>query len=225
MKIKTTVLLLFLVQEAIARTWRDIQTHDSSPRDVTRSQQFEDDPLKFSAMPTISPKGSTTGHPTRTPTPPTRKPTTAEPTKSPTESPTTTGQYPENPPPRNPPRGYFNYDVRDTNPYGPGYPALVYGDNGFEVTYQNNGWDWTLTPDDYYWDEFGSNGFGPWSGALASRDMENNQCGNVGMQSPIDIRLSGVACIEHHQIRTRVSDWLRHLTSMVTSSMSLTNNV
>jgi carbonic anhydrase len=35
--------------------------------------------------------------------------------------------------------------------------------------------------------------------------MDQNMCGTGDEQSPIDIRLSGVACVEHHQIRTRVS--------------------
>ena len=39
------------------------------------------------------------------------------------------------------------------------------------------------------------------------RGNDNNQCGNVGNQSPIDIRLSGVACVEHHQIRSRAGDF------------------
>mmetsp|Transcript_50738 Transcript_50738/g.57467 ORF Transcript_50738/g.57467 Transcript_50738/m.57467 type:complete len:755 (+) Transcript_50738:294-2558(+) len=64
----------------------------------------------------------------------------------------------------------------------------------------------------YYWDEFGPDGygFGPWKDVLTKRTMrgvDSNQCGNVGNQSPIDIRLSGVACIEHHQIRTRAGDF------------------
>ena len=64
----------------------------------------------------------------------------------------------------------------------------------------------------YYWDEFGPNnyGFGPWEDTLTKRNMrgnDNNQCGNVGNQSPIDIRLSGVECVEHHQIRSRAGDF------------------
>jgi carbonic anhydrase len=64
----------------------------------------------------------------------------------------------------------------------------------------------------YYWDEFGPNnyGFGPWEDTLTKRNMrgnDNNQCGYVGNQSPIDIRLSGVACVEHHQIRSRAGDF------------------
>ncbi|VEU38091.1 unnamed protein product [Pseudo-nitzschia multistriata] len=62
----------------------------------------------------------------------------------------------------------------------------------------------------YYWDEFGPEGygFGPWKGTLTGRKLRTkNQCGNVGRQSPIDIRLTGVACLEHHQIRTRKGDF------------------
>ncbi|OEU08765.1 putative carbonic anhydrase [Fragilariopsis cylindrus CCMP1102] len=72
--------------------------------------------------------------------------------------------------------------------------------------YQNSPYNY------YYWDEFGPNnyGFGPWEDTLTKRNMrgnDNNQCGNVGNQSPIDIRLSGVACVEHHQIRSRAGDF------------------
>jgi hypothetical protein len=80
--------------------------------------------------------------------------------------------------------------------------------NGFAVRYTNNRWPAVeaAQPGDFYWDEFGPQGFGPWRNTLTDRHMRSqNQCGNVGRQSPIDIRLSGVACVEHHQIRTRVS--------------------
>jgi len=63
----------------------------------------------------------------------------------------------------------------------------------------------------FYWDEFGPDGigFGPWKGALASRNLRStpNHCGNVGRQSPIDVRPTGVACLEHHQIRSRRGDF------------------
>lgn len=77
------------------------------------------------------------------------------------------------------------------------------------VFYNNNGWASSSTmdvPDDnyYYWDEFGPQGFGAWKDTLTEREMRRNQCGNVGRQSPIDIRLTGVACVERHQIRTLV---------------------
>lgn len=76
----------------------------------------------------------------------------------------------------------------------------------------------------YYWDEFGPEGygFGPWKDTLTKRNMRgvnSNQCGNVGNQSPIDIRLSGVACIEHHQIRTRVSKKLWSVEINATNSV------
>jgi hypothetical protein len=216
------LLVLVLAEYAAARTWRDIDpVHELYPRDLIRSVQFEHDPFEFSPMPSMAPAVPTTKVPT--PAPPTRtrdpttKPTvstpapvvrtsppTLNPTKSPTQSPAFE-EYPPNDPPLDPPRGYFNYDVRDTSPYGPGYPALVSGENGFKIEYQNNGWADVQAPFDSYWDEFGSNGFGPWGGVLSSRNMDQNICGTGDEQSPIDIRLSGVACVEHHQIRTRVS--------------------
>jgi hypothetical protein len=123
--------------------------------------------------------------------------------------------YPENsdPPPPRPPAGYFNYDSSQDETfaiYGPGFPVMEYTkNNGLGVVYANNGWaagSYEFPPPPlYYWDEFGPQGFGPWQETLTERQMRQNQCGNVGRQSPIDIRLTGVACVEHHQIRTKVS--------------------
>jgi hypothetical protein len=215
----TLVCVLFLAQEASARTWRDIQTyHDPSPRDAIRYQQFEIDPFKFSPAPSstmsqttteVQPQGPTGTSSTRRPTrPPVETPLlpnpspTRTPTKNPTQSPSL-DPFPPIDPPQNPPSQYFNYDLRDSSDHGPGYPALIHTTEGFKIEYQNNAWTTVQTSD--YWDEFGRNGFGTWDGVLTNRNMEVNQCGNVGMQSPIDIRMSGVACVEHHQIRTRVS--------------------
>lgn len=194
---KIGLLYLLLVQGATSRSWKDIQVyHESSPRDAFRLEQFEKDTFSFPLEPSLSPIVPTL---TRVPT----RPTT--PTRSPTDSPTTDPYLPNEEPPF-PPSSYFNYDVRETSQFGPGYQAIVYTpQDGFTIEYQNNGWAHATTPDDYYWAEFGLNGFGTWGGTLATRDMESNQCGKIGMQSPIDIRLSGVACIERHQIRTLVS--------------------
>ena len=205
---QTSFVLFLLFKGTYARSWRDIETfHDPIPRNQISSLDFEKDPMAFTDVPTAAPTRPSTKPPTKEPSHRTFNPKTDSPTKSPTKAPTEE-RYPENPPPLNPPRGYFNYDPREENPYGPGYPALAYGDGGFAVTYQNNGWAWTQTPDEFYWDEFGPNGHGSWNGVLTSRYMEENQCGNTGMQSPIDIRLSGVACVEHHQIRVRVSEYI-----------------
>jgi len=119
-------------------------------------------------------------------------------------------RFPSNPVPLHPPRGYFNYDLSTNALNGPGYPAIFRDEeNGgkFRVHYQNNAWKFVLPTSDSYWREFSSAGYGPWKTSLAKRQLHINQCGNVGMQSPIDVRLSGVACVEHHQIRTLRGDF------------------
>lgn len=116
-------------------------------------------------------------------------------------------RFPQSPIPIDPPRGYFNYDVQDSALYGPGYPAMIRDDEGFKIVYQDNAWKFVQNPQNFYWREFTNYGFGTWKGALSSVDFTNNQCGNVGSQSPIDIRLSGVACVEHHQIRNLPGDF------------------
>jgi hypothetical protein len=145
--------------------------------------------------------------------------------------------YPENAvaPMRNPPWGYFNYDTSEESWYGPGYPVILNSGGDLVVEYANNAWvDYVppppipppeaiaiangVTSDDshnnyFYWDEFGPEGlgFGPWKDTLRilrnDAHNSNNQCGGVGRQSPIDIRPTGVACLEHHQIRSRKGDF------------------
>lgn len=219
------LLLCIGVLPSSARKWQDLQTvHAPIPRDIVRSLHFESDPFSPTLPPTLSPTGQGSNTPTP-PTPtvsppsldPTRRPTigtasptrvddptTANPTRSPTHGPTVEA-FPDNDTPMNPPRGYFNYDTSESALYGPGTPMLVFENDDFVIRYQNNGWEYVLPSDDYYWDEFGANGHGPWNGILEGRNMDENMCGSGARQSPIDIRLSGVACVEHHQIRTRVS--------------------
>lgn len=117
--------------------------------------------------------------------------------------------YQTNPVPLNPPRGYFNYDVSRNARYGPGYPSYYQYGNEFRIRYENNAWGNVQKIDnfDYYWDEFGGDGigWGAWKGVLANHNMVQSVCSSGNNQSPIDIRLSGVACVETHQIRHRVS--------------------
>ena len=141
--------------------------------------------------------------------------------------------YPKNSvmPVRNPPKGYFNYDMSKESWFGPGYPIFMSDNDRLVVEYANNGWmDFQPPPpippaeamaiangktsnsgysDYFYWDEFSPEGlgFGPWMDTLDNMRDEPNQCGNVGRQSPIDIRPNGFACLEHHQIRTRRGDF------------------
>jgi hypothetical protein len=109
--------------------------------------------------------------------------------------------------PSNPPSGYFNYDVSRNSRYGPGYPSYYQYGNEFRIKYENNAWGSVQKTDDfnYYWDEFSDSGWGAWKGVLANHNMDQSVCSNGISQSPIDIRLSGVACVETHQIRHRVS--------------------
>jgi hypothetical protein len=225
--------LVFLIdlRGSDARAWKDIETyHLQNPQDVDNIQRLELAPLDFSALPSSMPSEAPTDLPTQapsqsptespsttptfTPSPttgtprPTQYPTSApieNPTRNPTSTPTV-DPYPPNPNPPLPAGSYFNYDTRKDADYGPGNPSLVYKDTtGFLVEYQNNAWGNTVVPSNFYWSEFDNNGFGAWKGVLENRNPRANQCANVGKQSPIDVRPSGVACVEHHQIRTRVS--------------------
>ena len=225
-----TLLLVFLIglRGSDARAWKEIQTyHLQNPQDVDNIQQLEFKPLDFSAIPSSMPSEAPTNFPTQTPsqspnespsttptfTPPptpetpspTQYPMTESPTRNPTSAPTV-DPYPPFPNPSLPARSYFNYDTRIDADYGPGNPSIVYKDTtGFLVEYQNNAWESTIVPNNFYWSEFDNDGFGAWKGVLENRNPRANQCANVGKQSPIDVRPSGVACVEHHQIRTRVS--------------------
>jgi hypothetical protein len=75
-------------------------------------------------------------------------------------------------------------------------------------------------PPHNYWDEFGDNGFGAWDGLLSRFDVERNRCNNVGVQSPIDVRVNDAGkCYETHQIRTQVSTVLLRSASLVAANM------
>ena len=153
---------------------------------------------------------SPTKRPTKRPTlPPTAMPTsqpTSQPTVKATSPPTEAPDpYPENPPPSNPPSTYFNYNTSDASPYGPGELALLQKDGTFRVGVKNNNWGSVSNPSDFYWEEFTDNGWGPWKGVLANRDVQKNICETGQMQSPIDLKSNGATCGEHHQIRTLVS--------------------
>ncbi len=150
-----------------------------------------------------------------------------------TESPTEEDEryaYPENSvmPLQNLPWGYFNYDMSKESWHGPGYPIF---NNELSIEYVNNAWIDYQPPlpippsqamaiangktsndghnDYFYWDEFGPDGlgFGPWKNTLNNVREMPNQCGEIGKQSPIDIRPNGFACLEHHEIRTRRGDF------------------
>jgi hypothetical protein len=209
MRICSTAAFLILLRGVNGRTWRDIVSyHELSPRDGIVLAPLAFEPLEFSESPTVTQTYPPTGSPAASPL---MLPSTAttgtngvnldgQATIAPTLDP-----YRVNEVPRSPPDSYFNYDMRSGSPYGPGQAEFVHTDEGFIIQYQNNGWARASLPDDSYWAEFDSPGYGPWAGILEGRNPEVNQCGNYGSQSPIDVRMSGVACVETHQIRTRVS--------------------
>lgn len=186
----------------------------------TSPPSLEDNASTFPAT------GVRTQAPTKSPTlPPTQPrttfPTTIQPTKAPTTSPTSqptsrptprpTSQpsqppdlYPPNPEPADPMPWYFNYNISDKAKYGPGVMGLVQTGETFSVAIRNNMWDDLTNPPDFYWNEFTDSGWGPWKGALESRDVHRNRCSSGRVQSPIDLR-ENTKCIEHHQIRSLVS--------------------
>ena len=151
-----------------------------------------------SNLPSSEPSFTPTLHPSITPT---KRPTLGS--FAPTED-----QYPEIELPQNISTSYFNYEVLRNSVYGPGYPDLIrHNSTTMKIQYQNNGWANATNPKgaDFYWSEFDDGGDGIWNGTLANNLRKGNQCNNVGKQSPIDVRDNGAKCIEHHQIRNRVS--------------------
>lgn len=193
--------------------------HSGSLQDTVSAETFEIDPFVLYPSNPMDNAGNPVASPTRNPSRPDREPFNEDNYDDPENQSGNpvdedildlpdSQRFPTNPAPAIPPRDYFNYDIQQTSLYGPGYPAFMRDENGFSVRYENNGWKFVQSPThNNYWKEFSSSGYGAWNGALASRNMNLNTCGNVGLQSPIDIRLSGVACVEHHQIRNRPGDF------------------
>mmetsp|Transcript_18576 Transcript_18576/g.27553 ORF Transcript_18576/g.27553 Transcript_18576/m.27553 type:complete len:486 (+) Transcript_18576:170-1627(+) len=134
---------------------------------------------------------------------------TQEPSITPTVSPTSSPseeRFPENDP--LPSDYYFNYNTKSNAKWGPGYPELIpHNATTMKIHYRNNAWATRTPPENWYWDEFDSNGFGPWVDILTNKNPRKNRCGRIGRQSPIDVRDSGAKCEEHHQIRTRRGDF------------------
>lgn len=90
-------------------------------------------------------------------------------------------------------RGYFNYDQSPDSVYGP------------------SKWGSVGVPDLYYWDEFGSNGYGPWKGVFSDQNYHENLCERgLKHQSPIDVRETFGECKETHEIREEKGDWSLH---------------
>lgn len=220
------VLGICLVPDISARVWTDITMfHGLEPVDASLFDDAridEVDPFFFTARPSMPPAllpgmlpstPESSNQPTLSPTvslrasgpPPTMKPSfspSTSPSMTPTSSPTL-DEFAPNPVPTNPPNTYFNYDPSSV--YGPGNPQVVYHNASMnKVQYFSNGWE--SAKSDAYWNEFGDNGFGPWKGILSRHGLSQNRCGNIGMQSPIDVVSTGASCFEHHQIRSRSGD-------------------
>ena len=200
--VKTPLFLLFLCNGVTARSWKEIETiHELSPSNkVDQRERIESDPYYHELSPTESSTPNSS---------PTHSTTNCEHCGDYTaSSPTSDDEYPTNHAPSNPPRGYFNYDIGHQAKYGPGYPNYIQdGDNNFKIRYKNNQWGNVQKPNNYYWDEFGWNGWGTWKGILSNHNMDQSVCASGNRQSPIDIRKSGVACVETHQIRVRPGDF------------------
>ena len=163
-------------------------------------------------QPTDRPQAPPTRFPTQFPTSlaPTSPHPSSRPSSQPSEEP---DPYPFNEPPLFPNPWYFNYDTRPNARYGPGYNTLKFTNAGFSTQYENNQWansdrvDVASDPD-FYWTEFDSEqqgGSGPWMNTLANHLPTRNQCGRVGLQSPINVEHNGLGeCEETHEIRSRV---------------------
>lgn len=146
-----------------------------------------------SADPTVTPSVEPTGYPSATPS----------------DAPSAE-RFPPNPPPVDADGSYFNYDDGPGALWGPGVPELVmHNATTWRIEYQNNAWSTRVPPENWYWNEFDENGYGPWGGILANKNPRRNRCSRPdGRQSPIDVRDNGASCEEHHQVRTRVSETL-----------------
>ena len=177
-------------------------THDDPPNRTP----FEPNDGGGDLLPPPSPPPTITST-SPPPTPPPPSPVTAAPSSNRMGF-SENERFPQNPVPLNPPRGYFNYDLSANSLNGPGYLTMIRDpQKGLQGYYQNNAWKFVEHPPNSYWREFSSSGYGTWKGALARRHLHENSCGNTGRQSPIDVRLSGVACVEHHQIRPLKGDF------------------
>ena len=195
-QMKLTVILLFLLcEKATARSWKDIVTyHKVSASNTYEMERIERDPYHYHGN---APASS-----------PTNPSVICDNCGNYATSAPALDSYPENEEPLDPPKGYFNYNVHYLAKYGPGYPAYKMVGNTWSLQYKNNYWAQVQRPDtNYYWDEFGNNGFGAWKGILGAHNMDQSVCGSGTNQSPIDIRKSGVACVETHQIRVRPGDF------------------
>jgi hypothetical protein len=205
--IETSFVLLLLSGKATSRSWKGIPLIHSmdTPAEYLATGRTEVDPYHYVPPPTPSNSNNT----------PAGTSTESRPCPGCADISFLTSEelYPTNEVPLNPPRDYFNYDISTDAEHGPGNPTYYQYGNEYRIRYMNNEWANVQKSGnfDYYWDEFSSNGFGAYKSVLANHNMDQSVCASGNIQSPIDIRLSGVACVETHQVRHRVSfpiDWL-----------------
>lgn len=205
----TVVVFILALSKSSARTWLEDELLRKrnliDPAGIAFLEAKERELLNESAR---SPALTTSPAPTVD-----HSPTTDAPSPSPSRSPTVTPSFVQiHPPPLQPPtlpkerhspvpsmnpsspshemqdaKGYFNYD--DSSGYGPG------------------DWGNIELPDNFYWNEFDANGFGPWKGLLTDRKPGENKCVTGKRQSPIDVRENAALCDEMHEIRDRPGDY------------------
>jgi len=226
--------LLFTAHGALARSYRDIElVHSLNVPDLSGAAYLELREMAYKArsegnlsqaekIPTVRPGERQTSTiapspmPSHKPTPnPTLLPTTSptltptdQPTAFPTSAPTPGDPYPPNEPPLDPEPWYFNYDTSPSSEFGPGSVGLSYQPNGFfKAGFQNDYWGQVASPPDDYWIEFTDKGFGPWKSVLEIHDPKENKCTTGMLQSPIDLRINGATCREHHEVRSLPGDF------------------
>ncbi|KAL7573073.1 hypothetical protein ACA910_018759 [Epithemia clementina (nom. ined.)] len=222
--LKTEVDPLMQQQQQGQQEEQQTQAPESAPVVSTTSPTVSSANMQTAAPttwpPTMQPRNMPSPSPTadRSQAPSSLAPTSPQPSNDPSQMPTEEpDRYPFNEPPIFPEPWYFNYDTRPGARYGPGYATLVKSDSVFSTEFENNKWadetngvDIAADPD-FYWKEFSTDadgGSGPWKGVLANRRPSRNQCGNVGLQSPINVRHNGLGeCEETHEIRSKPGDF------------------
>jgi Eukaryotic-type carbonic anhydrase len=195
-----------------ARSWRDIGLmQDMNPPDhagflfleLQKQQLWNESLLGVTDTPVApSNRSPTTNAPSPAPSDgptlvPSDKPSdspsespTHQPSDRPSEHPSALDPYPRIASPREGEPGYFNYDQSPDSMYGPAK------------------WGSVGLPEKYYWDEFGSDGYGPWKGVLSERNLHENICEKgLTFQSPIDVHATIGECGEKHEVRDFLGDY------------------
>lgn len=205
------VVLVHRIASVAGRTWRDIPLyHSRIPIDPNKNSYLVSEDAWYAN--TLEPTSAPSVSAVPSPAPTTSRPPSQVPSLTPSVAPSNTptvpvDPYPPNNPPSQPDPWYFNYNTTKGARFGPGFPTLTQSGSDIVINYENNYWGAVENPPYPYntWLEFTDNGWGPWKGVLENRDPLANQCGKVGLQSPIDLVDSGDPCEESHEVRSRVS--------------------